>query len=301
VINNAGPANGRRIVRRRNWPEIGLGVVIAVVVAALVWVVGTSDQVRWQQVAKYIADPAILSGVGVTIFLTVVTFVLSTLLGSVLAVMRVSKSKILLAFSGGYIWVFRGTPLLVQLVLWYNIALFIPHIGLFGLGINTNDLISPFTAAILGLWLNVSAYMCEVIRGGIVSVDRGQTEAALAIGMTARQTMLRVVFPQAVRVILPPAGNLGIDLLKATSLVSVIGARDLLTNAKSIFAQNYYVIELLFVTCAWYLLLVTIATVGQSWLERRYSRGYARRSEPGGPRMPERVASHDGTGRVENR
>lgn len=152
--------------------------------------------------------------------------------------------------------------------------MFIPKIHLGFATLNTNKVISPFTAAILALGLNVSAYMSEIVRAGILSVDHGQTEAAYSIGMTSRQATTRVVLPQAVRVALPPTGNTTIDMLKTTALVSVIGTQDLLTRAEEISSANFYVIELLIVACMWYLILVTFGSYAQSRLERRMARGF---------------------------
>jgi len=184
----------------------------------------------------------------------------------------VSHNPVLKAIASAYVWFFRGTPVLVQVVFWFNLALFLPRIGLFGVTWNTNDLITPMTAALLALLLNVSAFMCEVIRGGLLSVDPGQVEAALSVGMVPREASLKIVMPQAIRVILPSAGNLAIDLLKATSLVYVIGTRELLGTVQSISSQTFYVIELLIVASLWYLVLVSIASFLQARLERHFGR-----------------------------
>jgi polar amino acid transport system permease protein len=220
-------------------------------------------------ILEYFLAPAVLEGVGNTLMLTVVSLLGSLVLGTILAGMRISHKVVLNAISGAYIWFFRGTPLLVQVVFWFNFGLFLPQFSIFGASVSTNLLITPVTAALLGLLLNVSAFMCEVIRGGLIAVDKGQTEAALSIGMTPVRALTKIVLPQAIRVIVPAAGNLAIDLLKATSLVYVIGTREILGTTQSIAAQNFYVIEMLIVASLWYLLLVTVASFFQSKLEAR--------------------------------
>lgn len=205
---------------------------------------------------------------------TVLTFTIGLLLGVILAVMRQAGNPVLTVIVAGYVWIFRGTPLLVQLVFWFNLALLLPFIGIripaWGLvvGGDTNAIITPFLAALIGLVLHTAAYMAEVVRGGFLAVPTGQTDAAKALGMTSLGAQFRIVIPQAVRVILPPLGNQFIDILKATSIVSVIGGGDLMTQAQQIYGQNYQVIPLLVVASLWYLVLVTVASIGQYFLER---------------------------------
>ena len=276
-------------IHRRSGPIIrnviaALAAVIVVLLA--VWVVLGSGQVRWNVVGDYMFSAVILKGVQTTLFLTIASFLGALVLGTVLAAMRISSNPVLKTISASYLWFFRGTPLLVQIVFWFNLGLFLPSIELPGLSLSTNSLINPTTAALLGLFLNVSAFMCEIIRGGLISVDRGQTEAALSIGLTPAQSLMRIVLPQAVRVIIPTAGNLAIDLLKSTSLVYVIGTREILGTTQSISAQTFYVIEMLMVASAWYLILVTIASTGQSWIEKHFARGLdVNARQPVGPSM----------------
>jgi polar amino acid transport system permease protein len=264
------------IIRRRPGARIFSTVVAVaalVVVLALAGVVVGSGSIHWEVIGEYFFSPMMLSGVATTLMLTVVSLAGSAILGTLLAAMRISKNPVLRVIAAGYIWFFRGTPLLVQIVFWFNLGLFLPCLSLAGFTVSINTLVTPTTAALLGLFLNVSAFMCEVIRGGLLAVDTGQTEAALSIGMTPRRALLRIVLPQAIRVILPAAGNLAIDLLKATSLVYVIGTKEILGTVQGIAAQNFYVIEMLIVASLWYLVLVSIASVGQSWLEARLARG----------------------------
>lgn len=266
-------------VHRRSAPRIAnaaLVVLAVLVVGTMAQIVIGSGRIRWNVIVDYFFSPAVLSGVGTTLLLTAVSLVGSIILGTILAAMRISHNLVLQTIASAYVWFFRGTPLLVQVVFWFNLGLFLPQISLFGVSVPTNTLISPLTAALLGLLLNVSAFMCEVIRGGLIAVDHGQTEAALSIGMTPGKALLRIVLPQAVRVIVPAAGNLAIDLLKATSLVYVIGTREILGATQSIAAQTFYVIEMLIIASLWYLVLVTIASYGQSLLEARLGRSVAR-------------------------
>jgi polar amino acid transport system permease protein len=253
---------------RRHWLASTVGLISLAIAAFAVSTIASSQRIQWHEVAKYLTDGQILHGVLTTLELTFVSMTLGTVLAVLLATMRMSPSVILRCVAGVYIWFFRGTPLLVQLIFWYNIALFLPAITVAGHSESTNKLISPLTAALLGLTLNVAAYEAEIVRAGLLAVDRGQTEAALAVGMTPTQALRKVVIPQSARVIVPPTGNQTIDMLKATSLVSVIGTGDLLTKAQSIYSQNFLVIELLFVVSAWYLFLTSIATLVQGALER---------------------------------
>jgi len=271
--------------------------VLAIIIGAI-YLVLDSGTLRWGVIGTYLFSPAVLSGVGTTLLITAVSLLVSLVLGTLLAVMRVSRNVVLQAVSSAYIWFFRGTPVIVQVIFWFNLALFLPRIEIGSWSVQTNDLITPMNAALLAMSLNVSAFMAEIVRGGLISVDRGQTEAALSLGMTPARAMLKIVLPQAVRVILPPAGNLTIDLLKATSLVYVIGTKEILGTVQSIAAQNFYVIELLIVACIWYLALVSIASFFQSRLEKRFGRGYAatasvRRRRSRAPR-PEPERTPDG-------
>jgi polar amino acid transport system permease protein len=257
---------------QQHWFAVTVGALAALLVGALAYVVGSSQDVRWQEVARYFPSHEIIDGVWVTLMLTVLAMVFGFVLAVVLATMRLSKSGVLRAISSAYIWFFRGTPLLVQLIFWYNIALFIPQVTVGSLHVATNSLVTPLGAALLGLTLNVAAYLAEIVRAGILAIDRGQTEASLALGLTRRQALFRIVMPQAARVIVPPLANNTIDMLKATSLVSVIGTGDLLTRAQDIYSENFYVIELLMVACCWYLIMTTAATFLQNWVEKRLSR-----------------------------
>jgi polar amino acid transport system permease protein len=257
-------------------------VVVAVVVVALVRSAVTNPRFDWGLVGHYFFTSDVLHGLLVTIELTVVAMAVGIVLGVVLAVMRLSPNPLVSSSSWVYIWFFRGTPVLVQLLFWNFIAALYPHISIgipFGpefFSIDANKAITPFVAAILGLGLNEGAYMSEIVRAGILSVDEGQTDAAHALGMTRLQTMRRIVLPQAMRVIIPPTGNETISMLKTSSLVSVIAYTELLYTVQLIYAQNYKQIPLLLVASLWYLIVTTLLSIGQYYLERRFGRGSSR-------------------------
>jgi polar amino acid transport system permease protein len=257
------------------WGQWVAAAVVIALLAALVWSVATNKNIAWSVVGQNLFEGTVLRGLWVTIELTVLAMVAGIALGIVLAVMRLSHNRVLRSVSGGYIWLFRGTPVLVQLLVWFNLALFFPRIGFGAFSADTNALIKPFVAALLALALNEAAYMAEVVRGGILAVDPGQAEAAGALGMTRGLTMRRIVLPQAMRVIIPPTGNEVVTMLKTTSLVLVVGAGDLLTRTSAIAAKNFATIELLLVASFWYLVLTSVFSFGQAHLERRFARGVA--------------------------
>lgn len=264
-----------RAIPVRHWGQQISGVIVVAVLAAFLYAVATNENLDWTVVGENLFGPTILSGLWVTISLTVLSMVIGVVLGVVVAVMRLSPNRVLNSVAGGYIWAFRGTPVLVQLLLWFNLALFFPRLGMGEFSLDTNTVITAFVAALLGLGLNEGAYMAEIVRGGILSVDHGQSEAASALGMRRRSTMFKIVLPQAMRVIIPPMGNELITMLKMTSLVTVIAAPDLLNRAQTISSRNFYIFELLIVASIWYLVLTTISTLIQMQLEKRFARGVA--------------------------
>jgi polar amino acid transport system permease protein len=260
---------------RHPWTWAASGIVALIALAAL-YSVATNPAFEWPVVAQYMFDGQILLGLSRTLELTVIAMVMGLGIGTVLAVMRLSSNLLLSTVSWVYIWFFRSVPVLVQLIFWYNFGALYAHITLrvpFGptlFSASTNSLITPMFAALAGLGLAQAAYTAEVIRGGIVSVPRGQTRAALALGMRPATIFLRIVFPQAMKVIIPPVGNEVISMVKNTSLVSVIALAELLYTAQLIYARTYETIPLLIVASLWYLAIVSILSVGQHFLERRY-------------------------------
>jgi polar amino acid transport system permease protein len=218
-----------------------------------------------------------VNGMTNTVVMAVLAMLVGIVLGLVVAVMRLSPNPVLKSVALGYVWLFRGTPLILQLLLWFNLALVFPTIGIPGLwSARAVDVMTPFFSALLGLGINQGAYTSEVMRAGMQSVDAGQYEAAAAIGMGRLKALRRIVMPQAMRVVIPPLGNEFIGLVKATSLASVIQYPELLHSAQNIYYANSRVIELLIVAGLWYLLVVSVLTPLQMLLERRFARGTAR-------------------------
>lgn len=242
-------------------------------------IVANNPNFGWPVVAAYFFDSTVMEGLYITLSLTVVAMIIGVALGLILAIARMSQDRLASSLSNLFIWFFRGTPLLVQLIFWYNLSTLFPKISLaipFGptlVSWNTNDLITPLTAAIVGLALNEAAYMAEIIRGGLLSVDKGQGETAAAFGMTRARALRRIIIPQAMRSIVPPTGNQLISMIKATSLVSVIAMADLLYSVQSIYNRTFEVIPMLLVAVVWYLLITSVLNVGQSAIERHYNRG----------------------------
>jgi polar amino acid transport system permease protein len=251
-----------------------------------IYTVVTAPLLHWETFWQFLFQRLILDGVRLTLVLTVVAMVIGITLGVVLAVMRLSPNPVMSAVSWFYIWFFRGTPVLVQIFFWFNVAIILPYVGVgipithLGIRVSTNVLIPAVVAAIFGLGFNEAAYMAEIVRAGIISVEHGQTEAAQALGMTRLQVMRRIVLPQAMRVIIPPTGNETISMLKTTSLAFVASVPELFTRADQIANSNFRYVELLFVASFWYLLMTSVLTVGQFYLERYFARGAARELPP---------------------
>ena len=267
------------IIRLRHPGRWVAAALLLVLAAMFVNFVFTSPRLRLDLVAGYLFERSILQGLLVTLELTVVAMLVGVVLGTVLAVMRLSENPLLRGAATAYVGLFRGTPILVQLLFWFFLGTVLPQIS-FGIpfgpsfaSVPTNTLITQFTAAILGLGLNEAAYMAEIVRAGIGSVDRGQTEAAQALGMSPLTTYRRVVLPQAGRLIVPPTANEAISMLKLTSLCLVIGLPELTTTAQLIYGRNFQQIPLLIVASIWYLVLTTLLTIVQTRIERRMSRG----------------------------
>jgi polar amino acid transport system permease protein len=264
---------------RHPWRWVAAALIL-LIVANAIWSLATEAQIDWSVFREFLFASTIIKGVGLTLVLTAIAMVMGIALGVVLAVMWMSPNPLVSGASWFYIWIFRGTPVIVQLLFWFAIAAIYPHVSIgipFGgpeiLGMDSKNLITPFMAAIFGLGFNEAAYMAEIVRAGINSVDEGQDEAAAALGMGRILTMRRIVLPQAMRVIIPPTGNETISMLKTSSLAAYISVSELLFNAQIIYSRNYKVIELLLVASVWYLFFTSILTVGQYYIERYFSRG----------------------------
>ncbi len=258
----------RRHIGRKITAAVAL-LLLALLIRA--FIVG---DVEWNYVGEFLFAPVIISGIWNTLSMTVVAMTIGITLGVIIAVMRISGNPVLTTIALGYIWIFRGAPALVQLLLWYNLALIFPTIAIPGIfEVRTVDVMTPFVAAMLGLGIQQGAYTSEVVRSGLLSVDSGQYEAARTIGMTQFQMLRRIVLPQAMRVMVPPVGNEVISMVKLTSLASVIQFSEILHNAQVIYYANARVLELLLVASFWYLVIVSVLSVIQSRIERFYGKG----------------------------
>jgi len=282
IASNARQLGLHDVADARQPRHIGRWIAWAVTVliaANVIWIFVNNQDFEWPVVGKWFTGESILRGLSVTLGLTVVAMVLGTALGLLLAIGRLSDNRLPNHLAGLYIWIFRGTPLMVQLIFWYNLSTLFPNLSIalpFGPALaswKTNDLITPLTSAIAGLALNEAAYMAEIIRAGLISVDSRQSETAQAFGMTRGRALRRIVIPQAMRAIVPPTGNQLISMIKATSLVSVIAMGDLLYSVQAIYNRTFEVIPLLLVAVLWYLAVTSILTIGQAAIERYYARG----------------------------
>lgn len=259
------------------WVTMVAGVLVA---AVLIQSIATNPNFDWPYVVENLTAGPILQGLLMTLLLTAISMSVGIVLGGVLAIMRVSKNPVARTFAWLFIGFFRGTPVLVQIIFWFNIAILIPRISIgvpYGpqlWEIDVNQLVTPMIAAILALGLNEAAYMAEIIRGGLLAVPHGQQEAASALGLSRGRTLSRIILPQAMRVIVPAAGNETIGMLKATALVSVIAVSELLYSVQAIYSQNYRTIPMLIVASVWYLIVTTLLTIGQGAIGRYYGRGF---------------------------
>jgi polar amino acid transport system permease protein len=254
------------------------GLIVALIGAQLLVLIINNPNFGWPVVAQYLFDGAVMNGLKMTICLTIVAMLLGIVIGLFLAIGKISRNPIWRGLSSAYVGIFRGTPLLVQLLFWYNMSTLFPQLSLaipFGptlMSWNTNDIITPLTAAIAGLALNEGAYMAEIIRAGLISVDPRQMETAQAFGMSRSRAYRRIIIPQAMRSIVPPTSNQLINMVKATSIVSVIAMGDLLHAVQDIYNANFQVIPLLLVSVIWYLFITSILNVLQNAIENYYSK-----------------------------
>lgn len=262
------------VVRPRRWGRIA---AVAAMLVFLAWLVRAFalGKIAWEITGEYMFWPTIVMGVVNTIWMSIACMAVGVVIGVLVAVMRGSPNPVLRNVAIGYQWFFRGTPVILQLLIWFNLALVFPWLGVPGFQVRTVEVITPAVATLLGLGLNQGAYTSEVMRAGLLSVDRGQYEAAMAIGMGYWASLKRIILPQAMRVVIPPLGNEFIGLVKTTSLASIIGFADVLRSSQDIYYVNARVIELLMVAAAWYLVVVTVLSLVQSRVERRFGRGFA--------------------------
>lgn len=267
-------ATDDRIIPLRHYGRWVSGIILIGLLGLLVHAFSVG-QIDWAVVEEFFFSTALLKGLASTILITACSMVMGLGLGVVFAVMRLSKNPVSRMFSGLYIWLFRGAPVYLQLLIWFNLALIFPVVHLGFAQYRMVDVMTPFMAALLGLGLNEGAYLTEIVRGGILSVDKGQIDAATSLGMTRLMAMRRIILPQAMRVIVPPVGNEFIGLLKTSSMASAIAYTELLHKAQIIYFVNAKVMELLIVATGWYLIVVTILSVFQVGIERRFARGHA--------------------------
>jgi polar amino acid transport system permease protein len=283
MLNEAGPSDTGtdiahlRHVPRRYWGRYVSAGLILLFLGFLVDAFA-HGKIEWSFVGRFLTVPSILFGLANTIVMSILAMALGVVLGVLIAIMRMSSNPVMRAVALGYVWLFRGMPAILQLLLWFNLALVFPTIGIPGFWqARMVDVMTPFVAALLGLGINQGAYSSEVVRAGLLSVDTGQYEAAKAIGMARLKALRRIILPQAMRVIIPPIGNEFISMVKLTSLASVIQYAEILHNAENIYYANARVIELLIVAAIWYLVIVTILSLGQAQIEARFARGAGRR------------------------
>ncbi|NUR61619.1 MAG: ABC transporter permease subunit [Catenulispora sp.] len=274
----------RLVPLRRPGQWISAGVLL-VLAAMLVHTLVTNHRFEWPAVRGYFFEHSILHGLELTIWLTAAVLATGYLLGTGLAAARLSSNPILKTLSFGFVWLIRSVPMLVQLLFWYELASLYPRLS-FGIpfgpefaSVKTAHLFSGILAAYVALSLDVAAFSAEIIRGGILSVPAGQVEAAQALGLGRGRIFRRIVLPQAMPAIVPASGNLLIGMLKATSIVSVIAVQDLLYSAQLIYNENFQIIPLLLVATLWYIILTTLLSIGQYFVERRYARGSNRRRQ----------------------
>ncbi|GGA70816.1 ABC transporter permease [Pseudoclavibacter endophyticus] len=265
-----------KVVPVRHWGRGVLTVIVALIALQITWALATNEHIHWEVVASHLFSGSILNGLWVTLQLTALSLVISLVLAVIAAVLRMSKSKVVSGVSFAYVFFFRAIPLIVLLIFVGNLGLFvteltlgIPFTEIVFFSIPVNQVFTPFVASVVGLSLAASAYMSEIVRAGLLSVNRGQYAAAMALGLDRGKTLRYIVIPQAMRVIIPPMGNEFITMLKMSALVSVIAGGDLLTAAQAISGVNYRTIELLIVATIWYIVVIIVVSVFQYFIERR--------------------------------
>jgi polar amino acid transport system permease protein len=272
------PAPAFHIVHRRPWGSWILGALALTLVAVVIVAGARARLIDVDVFSRYIFSPLILHGAWNALVLGTLALLIASVIGFVIALMRLSGNPILVALSASYVYLFRGTPMLIQLIFWFNavpimfpqLYIALPFASAPLVDVPITQLLTPFVAALAGLSLAEGAYMSEIIRGGIMAVDEGQRLAARSLGMSRRKVLKQVIVPQAGRIIIPAAGNQYIMLLKSTSLASVVGYLELLRVATDIYSSNFRVVELLAVAAVWYLVMTAFATALQTTLEKLF-------------------------------
>ena len=272
----AAPRPRRDVVPVRHYGRAAFALFVLFVIVAGVYGLATNPNIEWSIVGDYLFNINVLRGLQKTLYMTLLATVLSIAIAVVIAVMRLSESRIISGTAAIYVFVFRGVPLIVLLIIVGNLGLFfkvftvgIPFTDVVFWSRPARDVMTPFIASVAGLTLAGSGYMSEVVRGGLLAVGRGQHEAAKSIGLGSLRTIRYIILPQALRVIVPPLGNEVIGMLKASAIVSVIAGGDLLTVVLGISGVNFRTIEMLIVATIWYLLVITVLSIGQFFVERR--------------------------------
>lgn len=281
----ADPATDAEVLHGRPHPQRWVVAIIVLILLGLLVRSFVNSQIDWKVAGTYLFAPRVLEGLWLTIKISIAATILGLAGGVIMAAMRLSSNPVASTVAWFYIWLFRSTPLYLQLLIWFNLSIVFNSVNLFGLAeYPMVQVMTPAVAALLGLGLNESAYMAEIIRGGILSVDDGQSEAATASGFSGLQSLRYIVLPQALPAIIPPLGNSTVSMLKMSSLAAAISYTELLSATQTIYFTNGYVIELLFVAAFWYAILTSLTSVGQYFLERRFNR--SRRALAGKPLLP---------------
>ncbi|WP_410628021.1 amino acid ABC transporter permease [Amycolatopsis sp. cmx-8-4] len=286
TASDAAELAGLRRVPARRFGRWLAAVVLLVLTAQFVHGLVTNPGWDWPVFREFFTERTILRALGLTLELTAYGTLLGFALGLVIALMRLSGSQLLQVAGWLYVWVFRSIPLIVQLLFWFNLAYLYDKLSFgvpFGpafITVPTMNLVGPMGAAVLGLALHQAAYAAEIIRSGVISVDRGQLDAAAALGIPRGRQLRRIVLPQAMRSILPNASNELITLLKGTSIVSVMALGDLFYQTQVIYGRNGRVVALVMVATAWYVILTGLLSILQYYVERHFARGSARAQPP---------------------
>ncbi|HCU95465.1 MAG TPA: ABC transporter permease [Actinobacteria bacterium] len=271
------PDDSETLHERKHPSHWVVGLLVLCVLGFLCFALANAN-IGWEVIPKYLTSATILSGLEKTLLISALAMLVGLALGVIFAAMRLSKNPVTSAIAWLYVWLFRGTPVFVQLLIWFNLALIFPGIGIPGVfHVQTVKVITPFLAALLGLGINEGAYLTEIIRGGILSVDSGQTHASVSLGLSRRRTLRHVILPQAMPAILPTIGNESIGMLKYSALAAVIGYTELLQRAQTIYYVNGRVMELLFVASIWYLAATSATSIAQYYLEQHFGRSEVRR------------------------